>query len=102
MSVCFCRLSGGVTYEQAKIRLSAANDRSADPQDARAPADARLGDHAAHSADLRWSAPGQPGIALSGAPAPRTTGMDYIRMGNVGEQPPGKVLQTNSLGSEAA
>src|SRR5262249_9922466 len=79
-------------YVQTEIGPVTGDARPAHSQDAGSRADARLGDHAENPADIRRRTAGQPGIALSGAIAIGTAGMDRIRVGRVGEQPSGEVL----------
>src|SRR5262245_42886613 len=64
------------SYVQTEIRSFAGDTRPAHPENARARADAWLGDHPANPANLRRGTPGQPGIALSSAAAPGAAGMD--------------------------
>src|SRR5262245_35823118 len=64
------------SYVQTEIRSFAGDTRPAHPENARARADAWLGDHPANPANLRRGTPGQPGIALSGAIALGAAGMD--------------------------
>ena len=87
----FCR-NPTEPHGQRPIRRPPRHARSADPQNAHPRADARLGHQRAHPAVLARSARRQPGIALSGAPAPRAARMDRQRLADDREQPARQVL----------
>src|SRR5262245_40109058 len=84
-------------YDQTEIRSFAGDAGPARPQDARARADAWMGHHAAHSTNFRRRAGRQSGIALSGAAAAGTAGLDRLRVGRVRKQPAGEVLQVDPI-----
>src|SRR5262245_66047688 len=62
------------------FRSPARDARSPHPEDALARAAARLGDRQTHPTALRRRAVRAAGLALSGTPSPRESGMDHRRV----------------------
>src|SRR5688572_1893111 len=83
-------------------RRPARHTRSPDHEDDRPPADARLGDRAAHPADLRRLAARPAGISLPGAAPPRAPGLDHGGVGRVGEQSASPLLLADKSRPQAA